>query len=232
MSSDGTKKLANKKKNESSTNLFQDAETGPLNCCLRCTAWRKASQEKSLNWWYRSPPAPLGLRFWCSDIFGMTGNVWKCPNSCYVRIFGTFLYINIRTDRTLQICPNMSKDLTNGPNSGQIDKCPDIFWTRVSDTEKLFDFLIMTCSKPSRLRKFPRSWGNCFGHFWAKLDVLGYLCRFLSDCLQVPVFQYLCSVVLDDVHAIIVLCQHVTNWFQFARGWFARVDKRTTTLKQ
>jgi hypothetical protein len=30
MSSDGTKKVANKKEDESSTNLSQDAETGPL----------------------------------------------------------------------------------------------------------------------------------------------------------------------------------------------------------
>jgi hypothetical protein len=83
----------------------------------------------------------------------------------------------------------MSKYLTNGPYSGQIDKCPDIFWTRVLDTEKVFDFFIMTCPKPSRLRKFPRSWGNCFGHFWAKLDVFGHLCLFLSDFLQIPVPQ-------------------------------------------
>jgi hypothetical protein len=41
MSSDGTKKVANKKKkDESSTNLSQDAETGPLLLPSFCTLYR------------------------------------------------------------------------------------------------------------------------------------------------------------------------------------------------
>jgi hypothetical protein len=41
----------------------------------------------------------------------------------------------------------MSEALTNGPNFGQIDKSPDIFWTRVPNTEKLFYFFNYEVSK-------------------------------------------------------------------------------------
>jgi hypothetical protein len=59
----------------------------------------------------------------------------------------------------------MSKDLTNGPNSGQIDKCSDIFWTRVSDTEKLFDFLNYDVSKTITASEISTIMGKLFRSF-------------------------------------------------------------------
>jgi hypothetical protein len=68
----------------------------------------------------------------------------------------------------------MSKDLTNGPNFGQIDKYPDIFWTRVSDTEETTQFFYDDMSKTITVSEISTIMGKLLRLF------LGQIGRFLS----------------------------------------------------